>query len=59
MQQWSRLIGQGLNQTLWAIFMLIAPTIKVYFGGDTGYFIGYQGSLRSSYSKYTSVEMNA
>lgn len=40
-QHWSRRIGQGLNETLWASFLLITPRIKVYFGGDTGYFIGF------------------
>lgn len=42
MQHWSRRIGQGLNETLWASFMLITPTRKIYFGGDTGYFIGHR-----------------
>jgi L-ascorbate metabolism protein UlaG (beta-lactamase superfamily) len=42
MQHWSRRIGQGFNETLWASFMLTTPAFKVYFGGDTGYFIGHQ-----------------
>jgi L-ascorbate metabolism protein UlaG (beta-lactamase superfamily) len=42
MQHWSRRIGQEINTTLWASFLLITPTVRVYFGGDTGYFIGYQ-----------------
>jgi L-ascorbate metabolism protein UlaG (beta-lactamase superfamily) len=42
MQHWSRRIGQGLNESLWASFLLITPRIKVYFGGDTGYFIGFK-----------------
>jgi len=42
MQHWSRRIGQGLNETLWASFLLITPTAKIYFGGDTGYFIGHR-----------------
>lgn len=42
MQHWSRRFGQGFNETLWASFMLITPSLKIYFGGDTGYFIGYQ-----------------
>ena len=41
-QHWSRRMGQGLNETLWASYMLISPAATVYFGGDTGYFIGYQ-----------------
>jgi N-acyl-phosphatidylethanolamine-hydrolysing phospholipase D len=42
MQHWSRRIGQGTNETLWASYMLITPSVTIYFGGDTGYFIGYQ-----------------
>ncbi|MBN1613815.1 MAG: MBL fold metallo-hydrolase [Deltaproteobacteria bacterium] len=42
MQHWSRRLGQGHNETLWASFLLITPTVKIYFGGDTGYFIGYR-----------------
>lgn len=42
MQHWSRRIGQPVNTTLWASFLLITPTVRVYFGGDTGYFVGYQ-----------------
>lgn len=31
--------GRGLspNQSLWASFMLTAPTMKIYIGGDSGY----------------------
>jgi len=42
MQHWSRRIGQGFNETLWASFMLITPRVKIYLGGDTGYFIGHR-----------------
>lgn len=42
MQHWSRRIGQGYNETLWASFLLITPSTKIYFGGDTGYFIGHR-----------------
>ena len=41
-QHWSRRIGQGFNETLWASFLLITPAISLYFGGDSGYFIGYK-----------------
>jgi len=41
-QHWSRRIGQPVNSTLWASFLLITPSIKVYYGGDSGYFIGYR-----------------
>lgn len=42
MQHWSRRIGQGYNETLWASFMLITPKVNIYLGGDTGYFVGYK-----------------
>jgi len=41
-QHWSRRIGQGRNATLWASYMLESPDITVYFGGDSGYFLGYR-----------------
>jgi N-acyl-phosphatidylethanolamine-hydrolysing phospholipase D len=41
MQHWSRRMGQGFNETLWASFMLITSKVKIYLGGDSGYFIGY------------------
>lgn len=41
-QHWSRRIGSGFNETLWASFLLITPAATVYFGGDSGYFVGYQ-----------------
>ncbi len=41
-QHWSRRIGQGYNETLWASFLLITPETSVYYGGDSGYFIGYK-----------------
>lgn len=41
-QHWSRRIGQGVNETLWASYLLITPRVTVYFGGDSGYFIGYR-----------------
>jgi N-acyl-phosphatidylethanolamine-hydrolysing phospholipase D len=40
-QHWSRRIGQGYNQTLWASYLLMTPETSVYYGGDSGYFIGY------------------
>ena len=42
MQHWSLRIGQGRNTTLWASFLIITPGRKVYFAGDSGYFIGYR-----------------
>ncbi len=41
-QHWSKRISQPFNTTLWASYMLITPNLKVYFGGDSGYFIGYR-----------------
>lgn len=41
-QHWSRRIGQGRNATLWASFLIVTPERTVYFGGDSGYFIGYR-----------------
>jgi len=41
-QHWSRRIGQGRNTTLWASFLIVTPERTVYFGGDSGYFIGYR-----------------
>ena len=41
-QHWSRRLGQSFNETLWAGFLLITPETSVYYGGDSGYFIGYK-----------------
>jgi L-ascorbate metabolism protein UlaG (beta-lactamase superfamily) len=41
-QHWSRRIGQGRNTTLWASYLLISPEHTIYFGGDSGYFMGYK-----------------
>ncbi len=41
-QHWSRRLGQGYNQTLWASFLLITPEVSIYYGADSGYFIGYR-----------------
>lgn len=41
-QHWSRRIGQARNATLWASFLIVTPERTVYFGGDSGYFIGYR-----------------
>ncbi len=40
-QHWSRRIGQSVNSTLWASFLLITPRETIYYGGDSGYFIGF------------------
>jgi len=41
-QHWSRRISQGMNTTLWASFLLITPHGTIYYGGDSGYFVGYK-----------------
>jgi L-ascorbate metabolism protein UlaG (beta-lactamase superfamily) len=41
-QHWSRRVTQSRNSTLWASFMITAPTARIYFAGDSGYFIGYK-----------------
>ncbi|RJP39102.1 MAG: hypothetical protein C4548_12255 [Desulfobacteraceae bacterium] len=42
MQHWSRRIGEGFNDALWASFLIISPDTSIYFDGDGGYFIGYR-----------------
>lgn len=41
-QHWSRRISQGINRTLWASWLVITPDVTIYYGGDSGYFIGYR-----------------
>ena len=41
-QHWSRRVSQGVNETLWASFLLITTNATIYYGGDSGYFIGYK-----------------
>ena len=41
-QHWSRRIGQDVDTTLWASYLLIAPQASIYYGGDSGYFVGYR-----------------
>lgn len=41
-QHWSQRIPQGRNKTLWASPLLITPKVTVYYGGDTGYFKGFE-----------------
>lgn len=41
-QHWSRRIFQGTNRTLWASFLLITPSVSIYYGADSGYFIGFK-----------------
>jgi L-ascorbate metabolism protein UlaG (beta-lactamase superfamily) len=41
-QHWSQRITQGRNKTLWASWLLITPDVTLYFGGDSGYFKGFE-----------------
>jgi len=41
-QHWSRRINQGVNESLWASFLLVKGDLKIYFGMDSGYFKGYR-----------------
>ncbi len=41
-QHWSRRINQPANSTLWASYMLITSETSIYYGGDSGYFMGYR-----------------
>ncbi len=41
-QHWSRRIGQAANSTLWASFLIVSPGITLFYGGDSGYFIGFR-----------------
>lgn len=41
-QHWSRRIGQSVNQSLWNSFLITAGGFSIYFGGDSGYFVGYR-----------------
>ena len=41
-QHWSRRIGQDFNTTLWASYLLETATVSIYYGGDSGYFVGFR-----------------
>jgi L-ascorbate metabolism protein UlaG (beta-lactamase superfamily) len=41
-QHWSRRIGQDFNTSLWASYLLVTPDATIYYGGDSGYFVGYR-----------------
>ncbi len=45
-QHWSRRIWQGVNTTLWSSYMLEANEYVIYYGGDSGYFVGYREFAR-------------
>jgi L-ascorbate metabolism protein UlaG (beta-lactamase superfamily) len=41
-QHWSMRIDQGRNESLWVSYLLITPSVTIYFGGDSGYFKGFK-----------------
>ncbi len=41
-QHWSRRISQDANTTLWASFLIVTPGVTIYYGADSGYFLGYK-----------------
>jgi len=41
-QHWSRRLGQGRNETLWASYMIETPGPTIYYGADSGFFVGYR-----------------
>lgn len=41
-QHWSLRIDQGRNESLWASWMLEIHGLTLYFGGDSGYFKGFE-----------------
>jgi N-acyl-phosphatidylethanolamine-hydrolysing phospholipase D len=41
-QHWSRRLGQPADSSLWASYVLITPSVSIYFAGDSGYFVGYK-----------------
>jgi len=41
-QHWSRRTLTDTNATLWASFLLETAGKKIYYGGDSGYFLGYR-----------------
>ena len=41
-QHWSNRVFDGRNSSLWASFMIVSPESNIYFGGDSGYFMGYK-----------------
>jgi L-ascorbate metabolism protein UlaG (beta-lactamase superfamily) len=41
-QHWSRRLGQGYNQSLWCGWLMERGGRKVFYGGDSGYFMGFR-----------------
>lgn len=51
-QHWSLRIWQGTNTTLWTSYMIQTKNHVIYYGGDSGYFIGYKEFAR----KYPAID---
>jgi L-ascorbate metabolism protein UlaG (beta-lactamase superfamily) len=41
-QHWSRRIGQAFNATLWSGYLIETSNVSIYYGGDSGYFVGFR-----------------
>ena len=41
-QHWCMRALERPNRSLWASYMIVTPKFTIYFGGDSGYFIGYR-----------------
>ncbi|MFZ5585589.1 MAG: MBL fold metallo-hydrolase [Thermodesulfobacteriota bacterium] len=41
-QHWSRRFGQGLNQSLWCAWLIEREGRRVFYGADSGYFVGFK-----------------
>ena len=41
-QHWSKRASMGTDKSLWASYMILSSDTVIYFGGDSGYFIGYR-----------------
>ncbi|MFH1060319.1 MAG: MBL fold metallo-hydrolase [Pseudomonadota bacterium] len=41
-QHWSRRFGQGVNQSLWCAWLVERDGRKVFYGADSGYFVGFK-----------------
>lgn len=41
-QHWSRRLGMGYNQSLWCAFLIERGGRRVFYGADSGYFVGFK-----------------
>jgi L-ascorbate metabolism protein UlaG (beta-lactamase superfamily) len=41
-QHWSRRLGQSANQSLWCGYMIERGGRRIFYGADSGYFIGFK-----------------